>query len=70
MVTNVTQRFGHMVYPVWALALLVSLLVVGNAHAQVEESWNFATITNAYADGPNLVIVGRNSEWRRCRKCG
>jgi len=60
MVTNVTQRFGHMVYPVWALALLVSLFVVGNAHGDDGEFWDFPTLTNAYADGTNLFILGKD----------
>ena len=60
MVTNVTQRFGHMVYPVWIFALLISLLVVGNVHAIDFDFQDFPTITNAFADGSNLVIVGKN----------
>jgi hypothetical protein len=60
MVTNVTQRFGHMVYPVWIFALLIGLLMVGNVHASDFDFEDFPTITNAFADGSNLVIVGRN----------
>jgi ABC-type Fe3+ transport system permease subunit len=50
MVTNVSQRFGHMVYPVCAFALVASLLMAGHAHADGwdDQGWDFPIITNAY----------------------
>jgi len=60
MVTNVTQRFGHMVHAVCAVALLASLVLVTSAQADVFGDFDYPMITSAYADGSNLFIVGKD----------
>src|SRR5437667_9205170 len=60
MATNVTHRSGLMVYVVCAIALLGSLFTCGTVHASSLPFAGYPTITNAYVDGSNLVIVGKD----------